>query len=123
MVQQNQLKPIETLSTEELVSFNNVVLKDIKGEANDDDLKYLMLNLDMWLFQLRVLRKDVEFQLSSQKSKDKIKSFERSECEDNGELKEYVVRQNKWRMGAVRFLFAIEQRMLYVKMLIKSKNK
>jgi hypothetical protein len=72
------------------------------------------------MFQLRIIRKDVEFQLASQKSKDKIKSIEMSEVEDKTEMKEYVIRQNKWRMGAVRFLTAIEHRMLYVKMIINS---
>ncbi|NBP57694.1 hypothetical protein EBU71_14395 [bacterium] len=114
------MKRFEDLTAEELQDFNALVLKDIKGEANAIDLEILTANAHLWMFQLRIIRKDVEFQLASQKSKDKIKSIEMSEVEDKTEMKEYVIRQNKWRMGAVRFLTAIEHRMLYVKMIINS---
>jgi len=114
------MKRFEDLTAEELQDFNALVLKDIKGEANAIDLEILTANANLWMFQLRIVRKDVEFQLASQKSKDKIKSIEMSEVEDKTEMKEYVIRQNKWRMGAVRFLTAIEHRMLYVKMIISS---
>jgi len=114
------MKRFEDLTAEELQDFNALVLKDIKGEADAIDLEILTANANLWMFQLRIVRKDVEFQLASQKSKDKIKSIEMSEIEDKTEMKEYVIRQNKWRMGAVRFLTAIEHRMLYVKMIISS---
>lgn len=114
------IKRFEDLSTDELQEFNSLVLKDIKGEASDEDLEILTENASLWMFQLRIIRKDVEFQLASQKSKDKIKVIEMDNIEDKSELKEYVIRQNKWRMGAVRFLTAIEHRMLYVKMVISS---
>lgn len=114
------MKRFEDLTAEELQDFNALVLKDIKGEADAIDLEILTANANLWMFQLRIVRKDVEFQLASQKSKDKIKSIEMSEVEDKTEMKEYVIRQNKWRMGAVRFLTAIEHRMLYVKMIISS---
>jgi len=117
---QEQKISFKDLSEQEVQAFNSLVLKDIRGEADDQDLSVLSSNCELWLFQLRVLRKDVEFQLSSQKSKDKIKSFESNDPENDSELKEYVIRQSKWRMGAVRFLTAIEHRMLYVKMIIKS---
>lgn len=113
-------KRFEDLTTEELQEFNSLVLKDIKGEATDEDLQILTDNVHLWLFQLRIVRKDVEFQLASQKSKDKIKVIEMNDIEDKTEFNDYVVRQNKWRMGAVRFLTAIEHRMLYVKMIITS---
>lgn len=114
------LKKFEDLTAEEMQQFNSLVLKDIKGEASEEDLQILTENVYLWIFQLRIIRKDVEFQLASQKSKDKIKVIEMNDLEDKAELNEYVVRQNKWRMGAVRFLTAIEHRMLYVKMLISS---
>jgi hypothetical protein len=114
------IKRFEDLTTQELQEFNLLVLKDIKGEASDEDLEVLTENAYLWIFQLRIIRKDVEFQLASQKSKDKIKVIEMSNVEDKSELNEYIVRQNKWRMGAVRFLTATEHRMLYVKMVISS---
>jgi len=114
------IKKFEDLTIDEMQSFNSLVLKDIKGESTDDELQILTENVHLWMFQLRIIRKDVEFQLASQKSKDKIKAIEMINVEDKNELNEYVVRQNKWRMGAVRFLTAIEHRMLYVKMITSS---
>ena len=115
-----EYKKFEDLTIDEMQSFNSLVLKDIKGESTDDELQILTENVHLWMFQLRIIRKDVEFQLASQKSKDKIKAIEMINVEDKNELNEYVVRQNKWRMGAVRFLTAIEHRMLYVKMITSS---
>lgn len=110
--------PIEDLTELQLNSFNDLVLKDIKNEGSSEDKTILSNNLDLWLFQLRVIRRDVEFQLSSQKSKDKIKFIELAELNDENEINEYKVKQNKWRMGAVRFLTAIEHKMLYVKLIL-----
>jgi hypothetical protein len=110
--------PIEDLSESQLSSFNELVLKDIKNESASEDKTILSNNLELWLFQLRVIRRDVEFQLSSQKSKDRIKFIELAELNDENEINEYKVKQNKWRMGAVRFLTAIEHKMLYVKLIL-----
>jgi hypothetical protein len=109
---------IHELSQEHLNYFNDIVLKDIKNESTDEDKAILDNNLELWLFQLRVLRKDVEFQLSSQKAKDKIKIIELSQQEDLDELNDYKIKQAKWKMGAVRFLTAIEAKMLYVKLVL-----
>ena len=112
------LKSFEDLTPEELQQFNAIVLKDIKNEATEEDSYILLNNIDLWMFQLRIIRRDVEFQLASQKSKDKIRFIEINEINDPKEIKEYTIRQSKWRMGAVRFLTAIESRTLYVKMII-----
>ena len=114
--------PIEDLSESQLSSFNELVLKDIKNESASEDKTILSNNLELWLFQLRVIRRDVEFQLSSQKSKDRIKFIELAELNDENEINEYKVKQNKWRMGAVRFLTAIEHKMLYVKLILINRN-
>ena len=113
---------INDLTQDQLNGFNDIVLKDIKNESNDDDKAILDNNLELWLFQLRVIRRDVEFQLSSQKSKDKIKILELSQLNDIEELNDYKIKQNKWRMGAVRFLTAIEAKMLYVKLLLSESS-
>lgn len=110
--------PIEDLTESQLNNFNDLVLKDIKNEGSSEDKTILSNNLELWLFQLRVIRRDVEFQLSSQKAKDKVKMIELSESGTIEELNEYKIKQSKWRMGAVRFLTAIEHKMLYVKLVI-----
>ena len=86
------LKKFEDLTAEELQEFNALVLKDIKGEASDEDLSILTDNAHLWMFQLRIIRKDVEFQLASQKSKDKIKVIEMDDIEDKSELNDYIMR-------------------------------
>lgn len=112
----------QQLTEENFNSFNDIVLKDIKNESTQEDKAILDNNLELWLYQLRVVRKDVEFQLSSQKSKDKIKLIELSQSGTPEELDEYKIKQSKWRMGAVRFLTAIEAKMLYVKLLLSDSN-
>lgn len=111
-------RSFQELSQEQISLFNEIVLKDIKNESSSDDKIILENNLELWLFQLRVIRKDVEFQLSSQKAKDKIKIIELTQSSSFDELSDYKVKQNKWRMGAVRFLTAIEAKMLYVKLIL-----
>jgi len=108
----------QELTENQLSSFNDLVLKDVKNEASSEDKAILDNNLELWLFQLRVIRKDVEFQLSSQRAKDKIKIIELTQSNSSEELVDYKIKQNKWRMGAVRFLTAVESKMLYVKLLL-----
>jgi len=38
--------------------------------------------------------------------------------ENKVEMNKHFIESNKWRMGAVRFLTAIEHRMLYVKLIL-----
>jgi hypothetical protein len=52
----------------------DVVIRDIKNEASQQEKDMLEDNVDMWLYNLRVIRRDVEFQLSSNKAKNKIKA-------------------------------------------------
>jgi UDP-N-acetylglucosamine pyrophosphorylase len=114
------VKSFEDLSPEELQLFNALVLKDIKEESTEEEFNILLNNIELWMFQLRIIRKDVEFQLASQKAKDKIKVYDTQSSQE--ELNDYFIKQNKWRMGAVRFLTAIEHKMLYVKMIITEES-
>lgn len=114
------VKSFEDLSPEELQLFNALVLKDIKEESTEEEFNILLNNIELWMFQLRIIRKDVEFQLASQKAKDKIKIYDTNSSQE--ELNDYFIKQNKWRMGAVRFLTAIEHKMLYVKMIITEES-
>lgn len=108
------------LTEDQINSFNEIVLRDVKNESTSEDKSILDNNLELWLFQLRVIRKDVEFQLSSQRAKDKIKIIELTQSNAIEELTDYKIKQNKWRMGAVRFLTAVESKMLYVKLILSN---
>jgi hypothetical protein len=107
----------ENLTQDQLQKFNALVLKDIKNETSEEESSVLLNNINLWMFQLRIIRKDVEFQLASQKSKDKIKVIELTD-DNKAEMNKHFIESNKWRMGAIRFLTAIEQRMLYVKLIL-----
>ena len=102
-------------------SFKDLVIKDIKNESNPAEKEILDNNIDMWLYNLRVIRRDVEFQLSSNKSKNKIKAIEmKEEGIPSEEIESFITKQNKWRINTIKFLTSIERKMLYVKMLDKS---
>lgn len=111
----------ENLTQDQLQQFNALVLKDIKNETDEQETSVLLANINLWIFQLRVIRKDVEFQLASQKSKDKIKVIGLN-AENKIDIEKHLLESNKWRMGAIRFLTAIEHRMLYVKLVLTENN-
>ena len=103
-----------------LEAFKNVVFKDVRNETSMEEVQYLSENLDYWLYFLQITKRDVEFQLASQKSKDKLTIREmKNNNVSEVDVNNYVQKQDKWRMGALRFLSAIEKRMLYVKILMK----
>lgn len=101
-------------------AFKVLVISDIKGQIPDDDKAILMNNLHLWNFNLQILRRDIELQLSCQKSKVKLQQRSMSsatplELED---IKNFLDEQDKWRMGALKFLSNIERKSLYVKLLV-----
>lgn len=101
-------------------SFKDIVIRDIKNESSLEEETILSNNVDMWLYNLRVIRRDVEFQLSSNKAKNKIKILEMKESGySQSEIEAFVTKQNKWRINTIKFLTSIERKMLYVKMLVK----
>lgn len=107
----------------DMVSFKDVVIKDIKNECSAEEIEILNNNIELWLYNIRVIRRDVEFQLSSNKSKNKIITLEMREdgC-SNSEIEKFITKQNKWRINTIKFLTSIERRMLYVKMLAKQEQ-
>ena len=108
----------EDFDIDYLDSFKDIVIKDIKNESSPEEKEILRNNVDEWLFNLRTIRRDVEFQLSSNKSKNKIKALEmREEGLSSEEVDAFITRQNKWRINTIKFLTSIERKSLYVKML------
>lgn len=95
-----------------------IVIKDIKNEASQYEKDILENNVDMWLYNLRVIRRDVEFQLSSNKAKNKLKALEMKEMgASTADVESFITKQNKWRINTIKFLTSIERKMLYVKMI------
>lgn len=96
----------------------DIVIKDIKNEASQKEKDILDSNVDMWLYNLRVIRRDVEFQLSSNKAKNKLKALEMKEMgASTADIESFITKQNKWRINTIKFLTSIERKMLYVKMI------
>jgi uncharacterized protein (UPF0216 family) len=111
---------ISDISDEDMDTFKSLVIKDIKGILLEDEFNVLSSNLELWNYNLQVLRRDMELQLSCQKTKVKLqKANSHSMNEEELEsLKTFVDEQDKWRMSALKFLSNIERRSLYVKLLI-----
>jgi len=106
-----------------LEAFKNVVFKDVRNESSMEEVQYLSENLDYWIYFLQITKRDVEFQLASQKSRDKLTVKEMiTNSTEQKEIDAYFQRQEKWRMGALRFLSAIEKRMLYAKILLRQQQ-
>jgi hypothetical protein len=111
---------IADISDDEMNSFKNLVISDIKGQSSDEDKVILNNNLQIWNYNLQALRRDMELQLSCQKAKTKmhIRSVDDTDLDQLEELNTFLIDQEKWRMSALKFLSNIEKKSLYVKILI-----
>jgi hypothetical protein len=107
----------------ETITFKDLVINDIKNECTPEEIEILNNNVELWLYNIRVIRRDVEFQLSSNKSKNKLTALEmREEGCSNIDVEKFITKQNKWRINTIKFLTSIERKMLYVKMLANQKQ-
>lgn len=111
---------IADISDDEMNSFRNIVISDIKGQASEEAKTILNNNLQIWNYNLQALRRDMELQLSCQKAKTKmqIRSLDSSDINKVDDLNMFLMEQEKWRMSALKFLSNIEKKSLYVKIMI-----
>jgi len=118
-------KTIASISDYEMSKFQKVVALDIKSSETSDEVRtYLHSHLELWHYSLQLLRREIELQLSCQKSKvemHKNNLRKNSSQYSESQVLDYVNKQNNWRMTAVKFLSNIERRTLYVKLLLKNK--
>ena len=118
------LSSIQDLSDGDISSFQEIVLRDVKAKfLTSEERTILVNNLDLWLFCLRNLRKEIELQLTQSKvnvreevRKMQIDSF------SSDEIESYIISQSKWRSNAIKFLTAIERKNLYVKLLVDEQD-
>ena len=62
------LSSIQDLSDGDISSFQEIVLRDVKAKfLTSEERTILVNNLDLWLFCLRNLRKEIELQLTQSK--------------------------------------------------------
>lgn len=118
-------KAIASISDYEMSKFQKVVAFDIKSVETSDEVRtYLHSHLELWHYSLQLVRREIELQLSCQKSKvemHKNNLRKNSSQYSESQVLDYVNKQNNWRMTAVKFLSNIERRTLYVKLLLKNK--
>ena len=111
---------IADISDDEMNSFRNIVISDIKGQASEEAKAILNNNLQIWNYNLQALRRDIELQLSCQKAKTKmqIRNLNNADSTQLKEINNFLMEQDKWRMSALKFLSNIEKKSLYVKIMI-----
>lgn len=117
---------------EQLLRFRELVIDDIKNDQDKEILDYLCSNLDLWLYTLQTLRREVELQISCQNAKLKMDISNLTNSSDlltsddynrENEIVDLKVKHHKWKMSVLKFLTNIEIKTLYVKMLINQTNK
>lgn len=115
---------IQDLTDEDLFSFQEIVLRDVKNKHCTSEEKTILLNnLDLWLFSLRNLRKEIELQLTKYKSNIKVHLREmKNNYSSQESIDQYLASESNWRNNAIKFLTAIERKTLYVKLLISSED-
>lgn len=116
----------------DLLRFREIVIDDVKGSSTEEFSNYLHENLDLWLYVLQTLRREVELQISCQNSKFKMdmaslsvqeQDIDMSSAEDvASKILDLKIRHNKWRMSVLKFLTNIETKSLYVKMTISRQS-
>ena len=111
---------IQDLTDDDLKNFQEIVLKDVKNRSfNDIEKGILMNNLDLWLYSLRTLRREIELQLAQHKTNLKIKLRDlRSDKSSEQTIEDTLISEENWRNNAMKFLTSIERKSLYVKLLI-----
>jgi hypothetical protein len=115
---------VSELEDKDLKDFQDIVISDLKnGEVSYIEKDILRNNLDLWLYSLRCLRRDLEFQLTSNKIKAKqnVEAI-RKDASSEEEIISHMEKYEKWRTGANKFLVSIERRTLYVKLLISEEK-
>lgn len=109
---------------EEAELFKNIVISDIKGSISEEEKEVLYNNIPFWNYTLQTIRRDMELQLSCQKAKVKLQKHAllNASEQDSLSIKSFLDDQEKWRMGALKFLSNIEKKSLYVKLILTGKD-
>lgn len=123
---------INRLDEQEFMKLKSFVIDDVKDSSNKEVFEYLHESLDLWLYVLQTLRREVELQLSCQNSKLKMDIYGvknsntvsdiAEEYNLQNEIVNLRIKHHKWRMSVLKFLTNIENKTLYVKMLISNRN-
>lgn len=116
-------KKIQEITSDQMDSFYELVVSDAKGKSSNEVLEYLHQHPNLWHYSLVSIRRDIELQLSCQKSKvqmhkNNLKANQSQYTESD--VINYINKQENWRMTAIKFLSNVEKKLIYVKLLMKS---
>jgi hypothetical protein len=115
---------ISDLSNAHLAKFEELVLKEVKSSVTEEEAAILKSSLDLWLYTLSSIRRNVEYSLSSRNSNRKSTISDMiSKGVSDAELSSYKKTESEWRVNAIKFLSTIEKKTLYVKLLMKEERK
>ncbi len=115
---------ISDLSNAHLAKFEELVLKEVKSSVTEEEIAILKSSLDLWLYTLSSIRRNVEYSLSSRNSNRKSTISDMiSKGVSDAELSSYKKSESEWRVNAIKFLSTIEKKTLYVKLLMKEERK
>ena len=115
---------ISDLSNAHLAKFEELVLKEVKSSVTEEETAILKSSLDLWLYTLSSIRRNVEYSLSSRNSNRKSTISDMiSKGVSDAELSSYKKSESEWRVNAIKFLSTIEKKTLYVKLLMKEERK
>lgn len=115
---------ISDLSNAHLAKFEELVLKEVKSSVTEEETAILKSSLDLWLYTLSSIRRNVEYSLSSRNSNRKSTISDMiSKGVSDAELASYKKSESEWRVNAIKFLSTIEKKTLYVKLLMKEERK
>lgn len=104
--------------------FEALVAKDVRHGCTPDETRILESDLRGWLNELNSLKRDVEVQLAALKARMSQRQAEilRDPELTKADWLEYKEGEERWRVGAIRFMVSVEERILYVKALRASLN-
>lgn len=114
----------EDFTEEDIKEFQEIVLRDVRNKCyNVKEKQILKENLDLWLFSLRVVRKDTELKLAQIKTNKKIKLSEmKLKNASQKEIEDFILVEDSRRNNTIKFLTHVEQKTLYVKLLLQDET-
>ena len=114
---------IYDLDPKQISQFEELVAKDVKSTSTPEELEVLKSNMELWLYSLSSIRRNVEYHLSSRAVARKAKIFNMIQNQDTKEnINSFKNSESEWRINAIKFLSTIEKKTLYVKMLLKEQK-
>lgn len=115
---------IQDFTEKDIEDFQEIVLRDVKNKSfNEIEKNILNNNLDLWLFSLSSIRREIELKLSQFKTNIKIKQRDLKDSNATAdEIENFIITEQSRRNNAMKFLTHVERKTLYVKLLIQQES-